>query len=75
MVNTRKTSRIFAVAAAVVVGLIVFYLIGFVVAVQVGPALKPPVSTVLDVVYWPLIKCDQNDIEPFHSAIEWLRHR
>ena len=53
---------------------IALYLTGFVVAVKLGPGLSPPISTVLSIVYWPLIKCDENNIEPFNSAIEWLRH-
>lgn len=72
--HPRQTSRRVAVGAIGVVAFVILYLIGFLVASALGPGLKPPVSSVLEVVYWPLIKCDENNIEPFHSAIEWLRH-
>ena len=70
----RKRRHVLARVAIVFVVLIALYLTGFVVAVKLGPGLSPPGSTVLEVVYWPLIKCDESDLEPFNSVIEWLRH-
>lgn len=58
---------VFAVAA------ISIYLAGFALAVELGPGLMPPVSTVLEYIYWPLVMADQNNIEPFNTAIQWLR--
>ena len=70
-----KTSRIVIQATIIVVALVALYLIGFVVAVKLGPGLTPPVTSVLDVVYWPLIWCDRNNVEPFKTVIRWLRFR
>ena len=72
--NPRKARRIVIKVALFFVVFAALYLTGFVVAVKLGPGLSPPISTVLSVVYWPLIKADENNIEPFNSAIEWLRH-
>ena len=69
-----KARRIVIKVALYFVVFAALYLTGFVVAVKLGPGLSPPISTVLSVVYWPLIKADENNIEPFNSAIEWLRH-
>ena len=70
----RKARHVVAKVAIFFVAFVALYLTGFVVAVKLGPGMGPPVSTVLSVVYWPLIQCDENNIEPFNSAIEWLRH-
>lgn len=72
--NRFKTRRLVAMVAIAFFVLIALYLTGFVVALTVGPGLSPPVTNVLSVVYWPLIKADENNIEPFNSIIEWLRH-
>jgi hypothetical protein len=72
--NPRKARHVVAKVAIFFLIFIALYLTGFVMAVKLGPGLSPPISTVLSVVYWPLIKCDENNIEPFNSAIEWLRH-
>ena len=69
-----KPRHIVAKVAIFFLIFIALYLTGFVVAVKLGPGLSPPVTTVLSVAYWPLIKCDENNIEPFNSAIERLRH-
>lgn len=70
----RQIGHVAATSATVFVVFIVLYLTGFVVALKLGPGLTPPVSTVLEVVYWPFVKCHDEDIEPIKSAIEWLRH-
>ena len=72
--NHFKTRRRGAMAAIAFFVLIALYLTGFVVAPTVGPGLSPPVSNVLSVIYWPLIKADENNIETFKSIIQWLRH-
>jgi len=69
-----KPRHIVATVAIVFVVFIALYLTGFVAASKLGPGLRPPVSTVLEFVYWPLLKCDQDNIEPFNTVIEWLRH-
>lgn len=69
-----KARHVAAKVAISFVAFVALYLTGFVVAVKLGPGLSPPISTVLSVVYWPLIKCDENNIEPFNGIIEWLRH-
>ena len=79
MSNNHKYNRhqIHHPAARVAIALfslIALYLAGFVVAITVGPGLSHPVTNVLSVVYWPLIKADENKVEPFHRIIEWLRH-
>ena len=63
----RKTRHIIATVAVLFFVFIVLYLTGFAVAVKLGPGLLPPVSTVLEYLYWPLIKYDANNIEPFNS--------
>ncbi len=72
--NPRKSRHVVMKVAIFFVVFVALYLTGFVVAVKLGPGLSPPISTVLEFVYWPLIKADENNIEPFNSAIEWLRH-
>lgn len=72
--NPRKAGHVVIKVALFFVVFAALYLTGFVVAVKLGPGLSPPISTVLSVVYWPLIKADESNIEPFHSAIERLRH-
>jgi hypothetical protein len=72
--NPRQSGRVIARSVIRFVVVIALYLGGFVVASHFGPALRPPISTVLEFVYVPLLKCDQTDIEPFNSVIEWLRH-
>jgi len=71
--HTEESRHVGVKVAIFFVAFVALYLLGFVVAVKLGPGLSPPVSTVLEIVYWPLIKCDENNIEPFNSAIEWLR--
>jgi hypothetical protein len=75
METERKKSRIVIRVIIILFALVAVYLIGFVIAVQFGPALKPPVSTVLEFVYWPLIKCDQDNIKPFSTVIRLLKFR
>ncbi len=72
--NPRKARHVAVKVTIFFVAFVALYLTGFVVAVKLGPGLSPPISTVLEIVYWPLIKADENNIEPFNSAIEWLRH-
>ena len=62
-------------AAIIVVVLLALYLLGFVVSVQLGPALPPAVGSVLEVVYWPLICCDRNNVEPFATVVRCLKFR
>ena len=69
-----KPPHVAVTGCIVFVAFTALYLIGFVVAVKLGPSMNEPASTVLSIVYSPLIKCDDNNIEPFNSAIEWLRH-
>jgi hypothetical protein len=70
-----KTRHVVATVAFLFFVFLALYLAGFAVAVNLGPGLMPPVSTVLEFLYWPLLKCDENNIEPINSAIEWVRHR
>ena len=72
--KTRKARHVVVRVSIFFLIFIALYLTGFVVAVKLGPGLSPPFSTLLSVIYWPLIKCDESDIEPINSAIEWLRH-
>ena len=72
--NPSKTRRRVAMMAIAFFVLIALYLAGFVVALKLGPGLSAPVANVLSVVYWPLIKADENNIEPFNGIIEWLKH-
>jgi hypothetical protein len=73
--NSYKPGHVIVRAGIGCVVLIALYLAGFIVTSYFGPALRPPASAMLEFVYWPLLKCDQNDIEPFNSVIEWMRHR
>src|SRR5262245_6696980 len=75
MANTHRTLRLAIRAAIIVVVLLALYLLGFVVAVQLGPALPPSVAAILEVIYWPLISCDRNNMEPLATGIGWLKFR
>lgn len=54
--NLRKARHIVIQVGLFCVVFAALYLTGFAVAVKLGPGLSPPISTVLEFVYWPLIK-------------------
>jgi len=59
--NPRKARHVVITVALCFVVFAALYLSGFVVAVKLGPGLSPPISTVLSIVYWPLIAADENN--------------